>query len=186
MGRPKGDRGMKPDFVVLEGWPVDAPLPTEPTKEWRGKNGHTRRVKLHIGEAGFCSDLESVEAKTTHYAPLIEELVTAGWDVHHTTHVLTIGVRATVPLRNLEVLEGLQMPKKDREELQSSLARTATKHAGIIMCPAEETTCDDQASSQEGGSERGRGMTLVEPAIPYSVVATRRHGRGGPGPSCST
>ena len=89
---------------------------------------------MHIGEAGFCSDLEHAakyEAKAAHYAPLVEELVTAGWNVHHTTHVLTIG--ATVPLRNVEVLEGLQMPKKDREELQSSLAKTATKHAGIII-----------------------------------------------------
>eukprot|EP00959_Pyramimonas_sp_CCMP1952_P121096 2531788-Pyramimonas_sp.AAC.1 len=55
-------------------------------------------VKLHIGEAGFCSDLEHTakyEAKAAHYAPLIEELTTAGWNVHHTTHALTIGVRAT-------------------------------------------------------------------------------------------
>eukprot|EP00976_Prorocentrum_cordatum_P029336 597228-Prorocentrum_minimum.AAC.1 len=42
------------------------------------------------------------------------------------------------------------------------------------------------ADSQESGPKRGRGMTLVEPARPYSVVATRRHGRGAPGPSCST
>ena len=26
MERPKEDRGIKPDFVVLEGWPADAPL----------------------------------------------------------------------------------------------------------------------------------------------------------------
>ena len=120
--RPEGDRGIKPDFVVLEGWPANAPLPTEPTTAWRGENGHTRAVKLHIGEVGFCSDLEHTakyEAKAAHYAPLAEELTSAGWQVHHTIHVLTVGVRATVPLRNLEVLEGLQMPKKDREELQS-------------------------------------------------------------------
>eukprot|EP00959_Pyramimonas_sp_CCMP1952_P337081 7058548-Pyramimonas_sp.AAC.1 len=89
MERPKGDRGIKPDFVVLEGWPADAPLPTGPTTEWRGENGHTRTVKLHIGEAGFCSDLEhgaKYEAKAAHYAPLVEELVSAGWNVHHTTH----------------------------------------------------------------------------------------------------
>ena len=46
--RPEGDRGIKPDFVVLEGWPANAPLPTGPTTEWRGENGHTRVVKLHI------------------------------------------------------------------------------------------------------------------------------------------
>eukprot|EP00959_Pyramimonas_sp_CCMP1952_P001095 21682-Pyramimonas_sp.AAC.1 len=65
-----------------------------------------------------CSDLESgakYEAKTAHYAPLGEELMTAGWNVHHTTHVLTMGVRVTVPLRNLEVLEGLQMSPRRTE-----------------------------------------------------------------------
>eukprot|EP00959_Pyramimonas_sp_CCMP1952_P292107 6109238-Pyramimonas_sp.AAC.1 len=43
MERPKGDRGgIKPDaFVVLEGWPADALLPTGPTKVWRGENEHT-------------------------------------------------------------------------------------------------------------------------------------------------
>eukprot|EP00959_Pyramimonas_sp_CCMP1952_P042585 890280-Pyramimonas_sp.AAC.2 len=62
------------------------------------------------------------------------ELLDARWNVHHTTNVLTIGVRATVPLlRNLEVLEELQVPKKDREELQKSLVKTATKDAGIII-----------------------------------------------------
>eukprot|EP00959_Pyramimonas_sp_CCMP1952_P097732 2042719-Pyramimonas_sp.AAC.1 len=70
--RPKGDTSVKPDFVVLEGWPADVPLPSEPTKVWRGENGHTREVKLHIGEEGFCSDLEESEAKyeaktTKHY-----------------------------------------------------------------------------------------------------------------------
>eukprot|EP00976_Prorocentrum_cordatum_P089654 1187810-Prorocentrum_minimum.AAC.4 len=34
--------------------------------------------------------------------------------------------------------------------------------------------------------EGGRGVTLDEPARPYPVVETRRHGRGAPGPSCSS
>eukprot|EP00959_Pyramimonas_sp_CCMP1952_P077571 1621333-Pyramimonas_sp.AAC.1 len=36
------------------------------------------------------------------------------------------------------------------------------------------------------GPKRGRGVTLDEPAKPYSVVVTQRHGRGAPGPSCSS
>eukprot|EP00959_Pyramimonas_sp_CCMP1952_P386006 8089670-Pyramimonas_sp.AAC.1 len=160
MERPKGDRGIKPDFVVLEGWPIDAPLPTEPTREWRGENGHTREVKLHIGEAGFCSDLESgakYEAKAAHYAPLIVGLMTAGWNVHHTTHVLTIGVRATVPLRNLEVLEELQMPKRDREELQGSLVRTATKHAGIIIAKLRRLHAPARRTAKGAAPREGEG-----------------------------
>eukprot|EP00959_Pyramimonas_sp_CCMP1952_P124947 2611960-Pyramimonas_sp.AAC.1 len=162
MERPKGNRGIKPDFVVLlEGWPADAPLPTRPTKVWRGENGHTRQVKLHIGEVGFCSDLESdakYEAKTTHYAPLIVELLNAGWNVHHTTHVLTIiGVRATVPLRNLEVLEGLQVPKQDREELQKGLVRTATKHAGIIIAKLRRLHTTTRRAARKASPKVGEG-----------------------------
>ena len=160
MERPKGDRGIKPDFVVLEGWPANAPLPTEPTTAWRGENGHTRAVKLHIGEVGFCSDLEHTakyEAKAAHYAPLVEELTSAGWQVHHTIHVLTVGVRATVPLRNLEVLEGLQMPKKDREELQSSLAKTATKHAGIIIARLRRLYTTTRRAARKATPARGEG-----------------------------
>ena len=158
--RPEGDRGIKPDFVVLEGWPANAPLPTEPTTAWRGENGHTRAVKLHIGEVGFCSDLEHTakyEAKAAHYAPLAEELTSAGWQVHHTIHVLTVGVRATVPLRNLEVLEGLQMPKKDREELQSSLAKTATKHAGIIIARLRRLYTTTRRAAKKMAPAKGEG-----------------------------
>eukprot|EP00976_Prorocentrum_cordatum_P018740 379985-Prorocentrum_minimum.AAC.1 len=45
----------------------------------------TKEVKLLIGEKGFYSDLESeakYEAKTTHYAPLIAELLNAGWNAY--------------------------------------------------------------------------------------------------------
>ena len=115
---------------------------------------------MHIGEAGFCSDLEHVakyEAKAAHYAPLVEELTTAGWNVHHTTHVLTIGVRATVPLRNLEVLESLQMPKKDREELQRSLVRTATKHAGIIIAKLRRLHATARRTAKRTAPREGEG-----------------------------
>eukprot|EP00976_Prorocentrum_cordatum_P043678 883493-Prorocentrum_minimum.AAC.1 len=142
------------------------PCPLDPrTKVWRGGNGHTRRVKLHIGgEVGFCSDLErdaKYEAKTTHYAPLVVELLNAGWDVHHTTHVLTIGVRATVPLRNLEVLEEIQVPKKDREELQQSLVKTATKHTGIIIAKLRRLHTTTRRAARKAGPEGGRGVTPV-------------------------
>ena len=46
--------------------------------------------------------------KQHKYGPLIEELVREGWDVDSTVHVITVGViRATVPTRNIEVLEKL-------------------------------------------------------------------------------
>ena len=66
----------------------------------------------------------------------------------------------TVPLLalNLEVLEELQVPKKDREELQKSLVRTATKHAGNnYYCQTEEVAHDSQTSSYEGAPKGGEG-----------------------------
>eukprot|EP00959_Pyramimonas_sp_CCMP1952_P020027 422971-Pyramimonas_sp.AAC.2 len=136
-----------------------------------GENGHTRKVKLHIGEAGFCSDLE--------HGAKVE--------------------RAPHDTRTYDRSEGDGTPTQPGSPRGSPNAqegpRGATKQPGEdrnkarrnYYCPAEKATCDSQADCQESGPERGRGMTLVEPARPSSVVATRRHGRGAPGPiSCST
>ena len=79
-----------------------------------------RRVTIIIGELGFSSDLnpyKTVERKQHKYAPLIEELVKEGWNVDPTVHVITVGVRATVPIRNVEVLENLGI-KEDKPAQQ--------------------------------------------------------------------
>eukprot|EP00959_Pyramimonas_sp_CCMP1952_P226880 4743552-Pyramimonas_sp.AAC.1 len=118
--------------VCIRPTPLYPPSPS-PRRGGEGRMG-TRESDLEQGA--------KYEAKAAHYAPLVEELVTAGWNVHHTTHVLTIvGVRATVPLRNLarksmvEVLEGLQMPKKDREELQSTAWRRPRRSTQELLLP---------------------------------------------------
>ena len=46
-----------------------------------------------------------MERKQHKYCPLIEELVREGWDVDPTVHVITVGVRATVPTRNRSLRE---------------------------------------------------------------------------------
>eukprot|EP00976_Prorocentrum_cordatum_P064696 1177594-Prorocentrum_minimum.AAC.2 len=73
-------------------------------------------------------------------------------NIHHTTHVLTIGVRATVPLRNLEVLEGLQVPKKDREELQQGLCWPCTPEKCRAACTPSPCSA---AWRRRSGSLRG-------------------------------
>eukprot|EP00976_Prorocentrum_cordatum_P090286 1188053-Prorocentrum_minimum.AAC.2 len=52
LAREKGDRGIKPDMLILERWPENASLPTGPEK-WRvGVPGAQRRkVTVHIAEA---------------------------------------------------------------------------------------------------------------------------------------
>jgi hypothetical protein len=57
-------------------------------------------VTIIIGELGFSSDLgfqKTVDMKQHKYDPLIEELERAGWNVRPMVHVITVGVRATVP-----------------------------------------------------------------------------------------
>eukprot|EP00959_Pyramimonas_sp_CCMP1952_P133232 2785453-Pyramimonas_sp.AAC.1 len=64
----------------------------------------------------------------------MEELRRAGWNVHGKVHVITVGVRATVPNRNDEVLKEMGVSdRKDREGLQRDLVRTSAKHATTII-----------------------------------------------------
>eukprot|EP00976_Prorocentrum_cordatum_P092100 1188795-Prorocentrum_minimum.AAC.1 len=39
LAREKGDRGIKPDILILEGWPENASPPTGPEKWWVGGPG---------------------------------------------------------------------------------------------------------------------------------------------------
>ena len=76
-------------------------------------------MTIIIGELGFSSDLnpqKTVERKQHKYA-LIEELVKEGWNVDPTVHVITVGVRATVPIRNVEVLENLGIKDKPAQQM---------------------------------------------------------------------
>jgi hypothetical protein len=135
--REAGDRGLKPDMIILEGWPDNVRPPEGPVRKWVGANGHARRVVVHIVELGFSSDFkhqDKYEAKQSHYRPLATALAKEGWRVYPRTHVLTVGVRATVPERNDEVLKELGVHEKSkRVGLQHELVRVAAKHAGIIV-----------------------------------------------------
>eukprot|EP00976_Prorocentrum_cordatum_P047115 951487-Prorocentrum_minimum.AAC.1 len=51
LAREKGDRGIKPDILILEGWPENASPPTGPERWWVGAPGaQRRRVTLNIAE----------------------------------------------------------------------------------------------------------------------------------------
>jgi hypothetical protein len=125
--------------MILEGWPETSPLPQGPSKTYergpqtyiRGpqtsgddmtradksnmKADESRRLTIIIGELGFSSDLgfqKTVDRKQHKYAPLIEELEREGWNVRPTVHVITVEVRATVLIRNVEVLKSLGIKEK--------------------------------------------------------------------------
>ena len=95
-------------------------------------------MTIIIGELGFSSDLnpqKTVERKQHKYAPLIKELVKEGWNVDPTVHVITVGVRATVPIRNVEVLEnlGIKDNKPTQQKVQASMTHVAAAHLNIIV-----------------------------------------------------
>ena len=129
-------QGTKPDIIILVGWPETAPLPTGPTKQYRSSTGN-RRVGLVIGELGCTSDLKpevTVERKAARYETLIRALGDAGWEVDPELHVITVGVRGTVPTRNHDVLERLGIAARaDRRKAQAELARESIRHLNIIV-----------------------------------------------------
>ena len=92
-------------------------------------------MTIIIGELGFSSDLnpqKTVKRKQHKYAPLIEELVKEGWNVDPTVHVITVGVRATVPIRNVEILENLGIKDKPaQQKVQASMAHVAASHVHL-------------------------------------------------------
>ena len=96
--------GSRPDVMILEGWPEGAEPPARPTKKWEPATGRPGRgVKIILGELGFSSDLstgKTIARKQQKYAALIRELEAEGWRVDDHIRVITVGVRATVPLSN--------------------------------------------------------------------------------------
>ena len=121
--------GIRPDIMILEGWPETGSPPGGPTKTYKGRRGESRQVTVIIAELGFSSDLgfqKTVDRKQHTYAPpLIKELEREGWNVRPTIHAITVGVRATVPIRNVEVLKSLGIKEKQaQQKVQAPAWRT--------------------------------------------------------------
>ena len=142
--------GVRPDIMILEGWPETGSPPGGPTRIYKGERGEKRRVTVIIGELGFSSDLgfqKTVDRKEYKYAPLIKELEREGWEVRPTVHVITVGVRATVPTRNVEVLQSLGIKEKQaQQKVQASMARVAAAHLNRIV-PQYRRLCARQNKS---------------------------------------
>ena len=63
----------------------------------------------------------------------------------------------SVPTQPIEVLEELQVSKKDREELQKSLVITATKHAGIIIAKLRKLHATARITAKKAAPRGGEG-----------------------------
>ena len=98
----------------------------------------------------------------------MEELEREGWNVHGKIHVITIGVRATVPTRNDEVLKEMGVSeKRDRKSLQQDLVWTSAKHAAAEGGLADNT----HLTAAVGNEGSGRG---------YQQQAAMRYTRCAP------
>ena len=82
-------------------------------------------MTVHVAELGFCSNFNhenKYAQEQLHYAPLINELEWAGWNVNGQVHAITVGAGATVPERNDAVLKSLGIAEdRMRKEIQRDL-----------------------------------------------------------------
>jgi hypothetical protein len=129
--------GIQSDIVIIDGWPETERPPRGATKTWTWRSGESIVVKLIIAELGFTSDMcfsDTVLRKREKYGPLIATLRDAGWSVAPLTHVITVGARATVLSRNVNLLKELGIVKvADQKAMQRRLAYTAAIQLNIIV-----------------------------------------------------
>jgi len=130
--------GIRPDIMVLEGWPETGAPPEGPTTRWQSPDGgESRRVRIILGELGCSSDLQfmsTVGRKQTKYASLMEALREEGWDVVPELQVVTVGVRATVPMRNIDSLHAMGVTTRAaQKEVQLNATRKAAHHLNRII-----------------------------------------------------
>jgi hypothetical protein len=106
------------------------------------------RVSFSIAELGFSSDLgfqNTADIKQRKYAPLYVYLEDEGWTVRTTVHVVTVGVRATVPIKNIEVLKSLGILEKPvQKKVQSAQVHVAAAHLNRIV-PQYRRLCARQS-----------------------------------------
>jgi hypothetical protein len=78
---------------------------------------------------------KTVDRKQHKCAPLIRELEREGWNVRPTVHVITVGARATVPIRNVEILKSLGIIKEKPalQKVQASMTHVAAAHLNRIV-----------------------------------------------------
>eukprot|EP00959_Pyramimonas_sp_CCMP1952_P036495 763899-Pyramimonas_sp.AAC.2 len=128
--------------------------PEGPITHWASPEGVRRAVRIRIGELACTSDLQSsktVSRKRAKYRSLVLALREAGWNVVDTVHVVTVGVRGTVPLANRAELGCLGITtRKEQLPVQRAMAREAIKHLNIIVRQWQET------ERPKGKQERGR------------------------------
>ena len=117
---------LKPDILCVIGHPYNTPPPETPTQE----------LTIQYIEFTYCNDrfaAETLERKTTKYQPLINTLITRGWNVAPLI-VLASGARATTHIPSMKALETqLKLPTSQIRHTFQQINTIAIQYAHSIL-----------------------------------------------------
>ena len=150
---------VKPDVVIVEGWPFTNPPPTRPV---RFLNGAT--VCIHLVELTCTSerliDFRRKE-KAEKYAPTVAALRRAGWIVRPEVVTIAMGVRGGVQADILEVLEDLGVKDKKNNMRASNLVKDM--QAAVLRGNTKVVKAKRLAESALGGHRSDNRGPYAQP-----------------------
>ena len=117
---------LKPDILCVLGHPYNSPPPAAPTSA----------ITIQYIEFTYCNDrfpAATIERKTIKYQPLIDNLISNGWQVAPLL-VLASGARATTHIPSMYALETqLKLPTQQIKNTFSQLNIIAIQYAHTIL-----------------------------------------------------
>ena len=117
---------LKPDILCILGHPYNSPPPEAPTPA----------ITIQFIEFTYCNDkfsAETRERKTTKYQPLINNIITGGWNVAPLI-VLASGARATTHIPSMNELETkLKLPTSQIRNTFKQINTIAIQYAHSIL-----------------------------------------------------
>ena len=121
MGAPPEQGGrLKPDIVIVEGWPATAGTPPRPVTWCMG-----RRVRLRIVEFTCTTErliAQRRDEKREKYRPLARELSRLGWGMApEPVEAVAVGVRGGIPAAMGDTLHRLGIPERVRRGVVRSI-----------------------------------------------------------------
>ena len=126
-------RTLKPDFLMLEGWPATFPPPTKPTKNRGGTP-----IKVVLADLTFTMDdgperWTEARDRKQKYALLLNAMKTAGWAVDEEVRVIMVGHRAILPASNHGDMAALGIGREEARNVQRKLHVVAAKYLASIV-----------------------------------------------------
>jgi hypothetical protein len=124
---------VKPDFLMLDGWPATCAPPTSPVRSRAG-----RVVKVVLADLTFTMDdgperwAEARERKQK-YRPLLKAMQAAGWLVEEEVRVVMVGHRAILPASNRGDLMALGVSGDEVSKVQRNLHTVAAKYLASLV-----------------------------------------------------